>query len=150
MAGRRVVSGDTSLTGLDHGGRAISLSGTGQENFPAGMVRVTWVTSLHSGAAVVASGFRPDTTLDLPRSRPPSVAPHGAGPPNLHRPAVPDWAPEVLGLLGQGLTDHTVARRLGVSERTIGRRVTHLQALLGSSSRFQLGVEAARRGLVEG
>ncbi len=58
------------------------------------------------------------------------------------------WAPPLLQLLGMGLTDQSIARELRVSERTVGRRVTRLQQVLGAGSRFQLGAQAARRGLL--
>ncbi|MFG1883289.1 LuxR C-terminal-related transcriptional regulator [Micromonospora sp. NPDC049102] len=63
----------------------------------------------------------------------------------------PDAEPTVatqrlLALLTAGLTDEAIARDLGVSNRTVHRRVSRLQELLGARSRFQLGVQAARRG----
>ncbi|MFI6060373.1 hypothetical protein [Streptomyces sp. NPDC051286] len=35
---------------------------------------------------------------------------------------------------------------LGVSERTVARRIARLQEVLGAQTRFQLGVQAGRRG----
>lgn len=52
----------------------------------------------------------------------------------------------LLTYLAAGLTDSTVARRLEVSERTLYRRLERLQTLLGAQTRFQLGVQAVRRG----
>lgn len=52
----------------------------------------------------------------------------------------------LLALLSAGLTDESIARDLGVSERTVHRRVSRLQQLLGAQTRFQLGVQASRRG----
>ncbi|WP_162292971.1 helix-turn-helix transcriptional regulator [Actinophytocola xinjiangensis] len=52
----------------------------------------------------------------------------------------------LLSLLGAGLTDASIARELGVSERTVNRRIMALQDTLAARSRFQLGVQAARRG----
>lgn len=52
----------------------------------------------------------------------------------------------LLSLLGAGLTDASIARELGVSERTVNRRIIALQDALAARSRFQLGVQAARRG----
>jgi DNA-binding NarL/FixJ family response regulator len=51
----------------------------------------------------------------------------------------------LLALLTAGLTDESIARMLGVSERTVSRRVGRLQELLGARTRFQLGVQASRR-----
>jgi DNA-binding CsgD family transcriptional regulator/Mn-dependent DtxR family transcriptional regulator len=55
---------------------------------------------------------------------------------------------ELVGLLAAGMKDEAVARHLGVSLRTLQRRVSDLQDRLGSGSRFQAGVQAARRGWV--
>ncbi|MEV8373235.1 LuxR C-terminal-related transcriptional regulator [Kribbella sp. NPDC056861] len=52
----------------------------------------------------------------------------------------------LLTLLAAGLTDESIARQLGVSERTVGRRLSRLQMMLGVNSRFQLGVQVTRRG----
>ncbi|MET8911746.1 helix-turn-helix domain-containing protein [Micromonospora sp. NPDC004551] len=52
----------------------------------------------------------------------------------------------LLTLLGAGLTDESIARELDVSKRTVTRRIAALQNSLGARSRFQLGVQAARRG----
>ncbi|WP_313887693.1 helix-turn-helix domain-containing protein [Lentzea alba] len=52
----------------------------------------------------------------------------------------------LMALLSAGLTDESIARELGVSERTVHRRVSRLQQLLGAQTRFQLGVQVSRRG----
>ncbi|MHB9856769.1 helix-turn-helix transcriptional regulator [Streptomyces sp. YIM S03343] len=49
-------------------------------------------------------------------------------------------------LLAAGMKDEAVARHMGVSLRTLRRRVSELQERLGAASRFQLGVRAAQRG----
>ena len=53
---------------------------------------------------------------------------------------------EVLALLETGVTDDVAARQLGVSTRTIRRRVAAVMDLLGASSRFEAGVKAAQTG----
>lgn len=55
---------------------------------------------------------------------------------------------EVLRLLATGLTDASIARELGISERTVHRRIGRLQQMLGANSRFLLGVQASRRGWI--
>jgi len=55
---------------------------------------------------------------------------------------------ELLSLLASGLKDRSIARALGVTERTVGRRVTELMAELGAQSRFQAGLLAARKGWI--
>lgn len=42
--------------------------------------------------------------------------------------------------------DESIARELGVSERTVGRRITRLQEAPGAQTRLQPGVQAGRRG----
>ena len=54
----------------------------------------------------------------------------------------------VLQLLAHGHTDQSVARRLGISDRSVRRVVVDLQQKLGVDSRFQLAVAAARQGLL--
>ncbi|HEX6151354.1 helix-turn-helix domain-containing protein [Nocardioides sp.] len=51
---------------------------------------------------------------------------------------------QILGLLLAGLTDQVVAAQLGLSLRTVQRRLRHLQDLAGVKSRMQLGWFAAR------
>jgi DNA-binding CsgD family transcriptional regulator len=55
---------------------------------------------------------------------------------------------QALQLWGQGLTDESVANRLGVSERTARRISRKVAAALGARSRFQAGMRAAELGLV--
>ena len=55
---------------------------------------------------------------------------------------------EVLQLLAAGLKDEAIARQLGISMRTARRRISSLITTLGVGTRFQAGVEAARRGLL--
>ena len=47
-----------------------------------------------------------------------------------------------------GATDDVIARQLGISPRTLRRRLHDLFDELGASNRFHAGVEAARRGWV--
>ena len=56
--------------------------------------------------------------------------------------------PDVLELLSMGAIDEDIASQLGVSLRTARRRVADTMADLGATTRFQAGMEAARRGLV--
>jgi DNA-binding CsgD family transcriptional regulator len=54
----------------------------------------------------------------------------------------------ILSLLAAGAPDATIARQTGVSQRTVERRVRALMDQLGAGTRFQAGVQAARRGLL--
>jgi sugar-specific transcriptional regulator TrmB/DNA-binding CsgD family transcriptional regulator len=52
---------------------------------------------------------------------------------------------QLLSLLVAGLTDEAAAARLGVSRRTVVRRVQHLMEMTNSRSRLQLGWQARER-----
>jgi hypothetical protein len=58
----------------------------------------------------------------------------------------PDYA-RTLNNLVAGLTDRANAHRLGVSERTVQRRIRELMDWSGSGNRMQLGRHAALAGL---
>lgn len=55
----------------------------------------------------------------------------------------------VLNALNLGLIDEAAARRLGMSLRTYRRHIADLMTVLGVRSRFQIGVRAARLGLLD-
>lgn len=52
----------------------------------------------------------------------------------------------ITGLLLVGLTDESVAARLGLSVRTVQRRVSALMTAVGAQTRLQLGYHAALKG----
>ena len=54
----------------------------------------------------------------------------------------------LLDQLARGAKDEQIARVLGLSLRTVRRRVADVMEELGADSRFQAGVEAVRRGWV--
>jgi hypothetical protein len=54
----------------------------------------------------------------------------------------------LLVQLARGAKDEQIARALGLSLRTVRRRVADIMVDLGADSRFQAGVEAVRRGWV--
>lgn len=54
----------------------------------------------------------------------------------------------LLQELAVGARDEQIARTLGIGLRTVRRRIAALTLELGAESRFQAGVEAARRGWV--
>lgn len=55
---------------------------------------------------------------------------------------------EILDILKSGVTDEVAARQLGVSDRTIRRRVAAVLDLLGASSRFEAGAKAVQAGWI--
>jgi DNA-binding NarL/FixJ family response regulator len=56
---------------------------------------------------------------------------------------------EILRMLANGETDEHIARRLGVSTRTVGRKASDLMRRLGTRSRFQMGVRASELGWLD-
>jgi DNA-binding CsgD family transcriptional regulator len=54
----------------------------------------------------------------------------------------------LLELLARGAKDEQISRALGLSLRTVRRRVAGVMAELGVDTRFQAGMEAVRRGLL--
>jgi predicted DNA-binding transcriptional regulator len=55
----------------------------------------------------------------------------------------------ILAMMLSGITDETMARRLGISNRTLQRRISELMDSMGVRSRFQLGIQAALRAAKE-
>ncbi|MEV5766723.1 hypothetical protein AB0L34_19445 [Micromonospora sp. NPDC052213] len=56
---------------------------------------------------------------------------------------------ELLRMQAAGAKDDAIGRALGVSSRTVSRLVSEVHEVLGSTSRFQAGVTAARLGLLD-
>lgn len=54
---------------------------------------------------------------------------------------------ELLALLATGIKDEAIARDLGISVRTLGRRIGRLLNSLGVRTRFQAGLQAGRDAL---
>ncbi|ANS78920.1 transcriptional regulator [Serinicoccus hydrothermalis] len=54
----------------------------------------------------------------------------------------------ILVLLASGASDQVIARRHGISVRTVERRVRYMMEHLGSATRFHAGAQAVRRGWV--
>jgi hypothetical protein len=52
----------------------------------------------------------------------------------------------LVALLAAGFKDESIARHLGVSPSTVTRRMARLMELTGTSTRFQLGMQAVRKG----
>ena len=54
----------------------------------------------------------------------------------------------MMSLMLGGLTDEAVGKQLGMSGRTVQRRLKALMDFTGATSRMQLGWEASERGWV--
>ncbi|ADB32561.1 transcriptional regulator, TrmB [Kribbella flavida DSM 17836] len=55
----------------------------------------------------------------------------------------------LMTLLAAGFKDDAIARQLALSSRTVGRRVAELMDSLGARTRFQAGIHAQRRHLLD-
>src|SRR5699024_2224051 len=118
---------------------------------------LTALIALFDGAWAAASPLLP--TSDGRVSRPPSGAastPPGPasaatvpGPAPTAAPGVGAEELELLSLLVAGVTDKAIATRLGVSTRTVQRRISDLMTLTGARSRMQLAWQVAQRGWLE-
>jgi len=64
----------------------------------------------------------------------------------------PSWLDErdrqILVLIAAGATDTMISRQVRISQRTVERRLRAMMDELGATTRFQAGVQAAKRGLV--
>ncbi len=63
------------------------------------------------------------------------------------RPELTPREDEVLGLVRQGLANKQIARRLGISERTVKAHLTSVFARIGVTDRTQAALWAERRGI---
>ena len=54
----------------------------------------------------------------------------------------------IVRCLADGATDQAIARQLGITTRTVARRINEIYEALGVQSRFQAGAVARRRGLI--
>lgn len=70
---------------------------------------------------------------------------HGLNHEDVAQPPLDERDRHILALLTVGASDQVVARQIGVSVRTVERRVRYLMEHLGAATRFQAGVQAVRR-----
>ena len=101
-------------------------------------------TSLQQAAYVIHPGALLDALIALFESEWARAAP--LPPSGTDGPDEPTAA--LLALLGAGQSDLAIARSLGVSERTVQRRVQGLLTSFGVGTRFQAGIRARERGWV--
>jgi DNA-binding CsgD family transcriptional regulator len=60
----------------------------------------------------------------------------------------PETDDVLLSLLAAGFKDESIARHLHISPSTVTRRMARLMEITGTSTRFQLGMQAVRRGWI--
>lgn len=92
--------------------------------------------AVHQGLIILA----PELAIEAPpgRERAPSPLTEGITPREF----------EVLQLLSQGLSNKTIAYRLGISEHTVKFHVNSIMSKLGAQSRTEAATRAARLGLL--
>nr|WP_279672204.1 helix-turn-helix transcriptional regulator [Flexivirga meconopsidis] len=54
----------------------------------------------------------------------------------------------ILRLMANGVSDAAISRQIGISSRTVERRVRVIMDRVNATTRFQAGVLAARQGLI--
>jgi len=96
----------------------------------------TFVTRDRVALGLLDALFRHEWQIGVPH--PPASGPTGPEPDDLEL--------ALLDLLASGAKDETAARLLGMSVRSVRRRVAELMSRLGAGSRFEAGVRAAERG----
>jgi DNA-binding NarL/FixJ family response regulator len=64
-----------------------------------------------------------------------------------HRERLTDRERQVLTLVSQGLANKAIARRLGVSEKTVKSHLTTVFARIGVTDRTQAALWAMRNGI---
>ncbi|MEU6281062.1 helix-turn-helix domain-containing protein [Streptomyces sp. NPDC047028] len=102
-----------------------------------------WEKGAPLGGAHPAPSSATDTgSRDAPHPNQPGQSPRSPNSPQPLRPRDRD----ILRLLASGAKDRTIARALGITERTVVRRIHALMTTLNATTRFQAGVQAAHRG----
>ncbi|ARP73108.1 DNA-binding response regulator [Streptomyces pluripotens] len=98
--------------------------------------------ALHLTSPVVVDALRHYFELLWREARPLTAPPPSSG-------AVEERERQRLGiaaLMRQGLKDEAIARRLGLTSRTVRRRISEIMDELSAETRFAAGAEAQRRG----
>jgi DNA-binding CsgD family transcriptional regulator len=90
---------------------------------------------------VLVDGFESTWGLATPVDRP-------ALQPVTAQPAVTEEDRQLLAVMAAGATDQAISRQLHISVRTVQRRVRALMDRLEAGTRFQAGMNAAKRGWI--
>ena len=123
----RVSSSIPARMVIRDGEEALIFSADHSSEVQGVLIRSPWIAALLKDTFEVIWG----SALPLPAER-------------VAAPDLPDTEErEILRLLATGLTDESIARFLGVSLRTVQRKVQAIQRSFGATSRFQLGVMSA-------
>jgi DNA-binding CsgD family transcriptional regulator len=94
------------------------------------LFETTWIDSIPLGDAPAP----PEYVSELARAEP--------------LPALTGQQQTIMRYLADGATDQAIARFLGITTRTVTRRVNEIYQTLGVQSRFQAGAAARRMGLI--
>jgi DNA-binding NarL/FixJ family response regulator len=93
--------------------------------------------------SAIRSAARGESPLDPRAARTMLSAQRSAGPLE----SLTDREREVLGLVAEGLPNKQIARRLGISEKTVKAHLTNAFRTIGVDDRVQAGIWARRQGL---
>lgn len=108
-------------------------------------------SEIHAAIRAASRGeapLTPKAAMELLRQRHPVGVGAGHAPEPVARPQVDltDRERQVLGLLASGLANKQIARRLGISEKTVKGHLTNLFQRIGVSDRTQAALWAERTG----
>ncbi|MDQ4085059.1 MAG: response regulator transcription factor [Actinomycetota bacterium] len=108
-------------------------------------------SEIHAAIRAASRGeapLTPKAAMELLRQRHPVGVGAGHAPETVARPQVDltDRERQVLGLLASGLANKQIARRLGISEKTVKGHLTNLFQRIGVSDRTQAALWAERTG----
>jgi DNA-binding NarL/FixJ family response regulator len=111
-------------------------------------------SEIHAAIQAAARGeapLTPKAAMELLRQRQPVGVAGRPGPDHAGRPQVDltDRERQVLGLLASGLANKQIARRLGISEKTVKGHLTNLFQRIGVSDRTQAALWAERTGALK-
>ncbi len=141
-ATRTIVSDELSqvlvLTSYSDGERIVAALDAGAMGY---LLKDAEPDDILAGIRAVSRGESP---IDPKAARQLLTARTSAAPP------APDLTPreaEVLALVRQGLANKQIARRLGISERTVKAHLTSVFATIGVTDRTQAALWAERHGL---
>jgi two-component system, NarL family, nitrate/nitrite response regulator NarL len=112
---------------------------------PGVLPRAASARQIAAAVAAIAEGLRVrDTAFPAMASRPP---PSGGDAPSAGASLTPREL-EILGLVGGGMSNKAIARRLGISAHTVKYHLEAVFAKLGVRSRAEAATQGLRRGLV--
>jgi DNA-binding CsgD family transcriptional regulator len=137
-----LIDGTSALCSVPSGGSFL-LTGERVLVLLSRVFETTWVDAVPLERAqrradpAAPVGNAPAVPVGTAEGTPPE---HGVGMSPVHE--------AILRLLAEGQTDSSIARSMGITSRTVTRRIGEIYSALGVASRFQAGIAAKELGIV--